>query len=510
MATASKVQIDVPLQPKQAQLYELVEHGRAANIGFGGSRGGSKSHVSRAIQIIRRLKYPKTRGLIFRRTFDDLWENHIEPLFAQYPFMRAWYHTQHKELTLPGGGVIKFGYAEHAGDINDFQGKQYMDISVDEATKLSEAERNFLKTCNRWPGMPDWMCKFIETMNPGGIGHAHIKRLYIDRKYRGDERAEDYVFLQAYGWDNIEWVRASLQDDGISVHEYYDWTDEQRKQYFLTRSQYGRELNALPAAMRIGHLLGRWDVFAGQYFDIWDPAIHTARPETFQLPEWQPRWIACDWGYAHPSAVGWFGQNGKVTQQYKEFVKAGLSPRALAQEICDGSEGVEIEAIFLSPDAFAKRTNQQTIAEQMGEVFRRNNFPQPTPADDDRAGGWMLMYQMLAAGEWVVGSNCTATIETLPMLTRDEKKPEDCVKFDATERSVGDDAADMARYALKSRFKERKPPLGVRVEERMKTASENMSVRMIQKQIAEHEERQAQPGSVAIRRPWMARRWSRN
>ena len=37
----------------------------------------------------------------------------------------------------------------------------------------------------------------------------------------------------------------------------------------------------------------------------------------------------------------------------------------------------------------------------------------------------MLMYEMLQNGTWQIGDNCQALIETLPMLTRDEKKPED-------------------------------------------------------------------------------------
>src|SRR5215472_2973414 len=114
----------VPLQPKQVELLRLVEESPATWIGYGGSRGGAKSHGARAVMLLRRLKHPGTRGLIFRKTFETLWSNHIQPLFDQYPFMRDWYHTGHKELTLPNGSVIAFGYAEHPGDIQSLQGKE--------------------------------------------------------------------------------------------------------------------------------------------------------------------------------------------------------------------------------------------------------------------------------------------------------------------------------------------------------------------------------------------------
>ncbi len=58
----------------------------------------------------------------------------------------------------------------------------------------------------------------------------------------------------------------------------------------------------------------------------------------------------------------------------------------------------KIDAIYLSPDAFARRTDEASIADQMGDVFAAAGLPRPVPADDDRVGGWMLMYQMLDAG----------------------------------------------------------------------------------------------------------------
>ena len=82
----------------------------------------------------------------------------------------------------------------------------------------------------------------------------------------------------------------------------------------------------------------------------------------------------------------------------------------------------------------------------MGDVFAAAGFPRPVPADDDRVGGWMLMYQMLDAGEWLLTENCIELIRTLPNLVRDPARMEDIEKMD------GDDAADAARYGLKSRY----------------------------------------------------------
>ena len=118
----------------------------------------------------------------------------------------------------------------------------------------------------------------------------------------------------------------------------------------------------------------------------------------------------------------------------------------LASRTTSQSTHEKIDAIYLSPDAFARRTDEASIADQMGDVFAAAGFPRPIPADNDRIGGWMLMYQMLDADEWLLTDNCIELIRTIPTLVRDMARIEDIEKMD------GDDPADAARYGLKSRY----------------------------------------------------------
>ncbi len=136
----------------------------------------------------------------------------------------------------------------------------------------------------------------------------------------------------------------------------------------------------------------------------------------------------------------------------------------------------------------------------MGDVFVAAGFPRPTPADNDRVGGWMLMYQMLEAGEWLLTDNCIELIRTLPNLVRDTARIEDVEKMD------GDDPADAARYGLKSRYgahhgggSGRRMPLAARLAERVTSA--DPTVRAIQARKAQLEEsRRTQPVSFVHRR----------
>jgi hypothetical protein len=124
-------------------------------------------------------------------------------------------------------------------------------------------------------------------------------------------------------------------------------------------------------------------------------------------------------------------------------VQNALSPRTLAQAIAERSGRERITEIFLSPDAFAHRTSEASIAEQLGEVLTLNGLPRPAAADDDRIGGWQLMYQLLESDAWLI-TDCGKLIDSLPLLVRDSTRVEDIRKVD------GDDAADVARYGLVS------------------------------------------------------------
>ncbi|MGH8276941.1 MAG: hypothetical protein ACRETH_09625 [Steroidobacteraceae bacterium] len=116
----------------------------------------------------------------------------------------------------------------------------------------------------------------------------------------------------------------------------------------------------------------------------------------------------------------------------------------LAQGIAERCARERIIEVFLSPDAFAHRTSEASIAEQLGDVLVANGLPRPAPADDDRMGGWQLMYQLLESDAWMITENCSKLIECLPTLVRDQRRVEDIRKME------GDDPADAARYGLVS------------------------------------------------------------
>lgn len=222
--------------------------------------------------LLRRLKYPRTTGLILRRTFPELYKSHIVKLFEEFPEFRSWYNDSKKELVLPNGSRLFFGSAEHEKDMADFYSAEFADIMPDEAQEFSKAEIEKLSASNRCTSNQDITPKMVFTFMPGvGKGLPYMKQMFID-ELKGDPRR---AFVQAFSWDNIEWARKELERDGVDEETFYSWSEETRREYFLTRTEYGANLSAMTDEyLRDAWLYGKWNVFEGQVFPELQDKIH--------------------------------------------------------------------------------------------------------------------------------------------------------------------------------------------------------------------------------------------
>jgi phage terminase large subunit len=396
---------------------------------FGGAAGPGKTKALLWEAILQAMETPGCDTLLLRRTYPELESSLLMQFRRDVPsdFYKSYNESKHL-VTWTNGSTTRFGYCRNESDVYQYQGSEFKFIGVDELTHFTLRQWQFLTSRNRCP-VPRSRCGMAGASNPGNIGHAWVKALWVDHvPPAGYDRPE------LYNARDYDFIRARLDDNPIYANDV----------------EYRRTLEALPEHLRRAFLDGDWNVFAGQYFDVFEIGRHTARLEDFRLEAWYPRWISVDWGFQHNSAVYWHcavpapDGHGVRIVTYREFVQSGLSPRMLGQAIAERSGRENISEVFLSPDAFAHRTAEASIAEQLGEIFTMNGLPRPAPADDDRIGGWQLMYQLLESESWVITNTCRELIECLPQLVRDERRSEDIRKVD------GDDPADAARYGLVS------------------------------------------------------------
>jgi len=468
--------------PRQREFHESAAKYRL----FGGAAGPGKTKALLWEAVRQANRYAGVDTLLLRRTFAELESTLLNYFRKDVPreLYRSFNETKHL-VTWPNGSTTRFGYCRTEYDVYQYQGAEFLFIGIDELTLFTLKQWQFLTSRNRCP-VAGTFPNMAGATNPGNIGHAWVKALWIDRRAPpGMERAEeydaaDYAFVPARVWDNP---------------------------IYAEDANYLKTLNALPHHLRLAFLEGDWNVFAGQYFDLFDLGRHTARAEELAMRAWWPRWISIDWGFEHNAAVYWHASapDGRIVT-YRELVQNHLSPRMLAQAIVERSAGGpaagrgKIAAVYLSPDAFARRTSEATIAEQLSEVLEKAGLPPPVPADNDRIGGWMLLYQLLESGGWLIADNCQELVRTLPLLTRDESNVEDVLKMD------GDDPADAARYGLKSRLRPGREPLEQRIAERLTAADPTVRAIQIQRALAE-EKRIAQPVPRPGRSGASPRRW---
>ena len=297
VSTASALDIDIWLQPKQDELFELIESSRHTTFGTGGRRGGGKSGGLRRILFLRRLKYPNTDGILLRRTRQELLDNHLTPMFREWPFVRDWWVAQDKTIVFPNGSRLLFRYAEHETDVDKLFGVEYADVAPEEAGLFTQRELEKMKGSNRWPGTSDIKPSMIMSFMPGGRSHFYLKRIFVDRQFEGMEDPEDFCFVESFGWDNVEHVRKQLQQMKATDRDYYSWSFEARKALFLA-SDYGRKLASITDdSLRSAWLDGNWNVFEGIVFPELRDELHNL--DRFAGPSWKPELAklisAIDW-----------------------------------------------------------------------------------------------------------------------------------------------------------------------------------------------------------------------
>lgn len=423
-------------------------------IAYGGARGGGKSWLIdvKACLLARRYGRPNIfrpgiKICIVRRTLEDLRENHIEPLKVMLQGI-ATYNQQDRKFYFKNGATIKFAYYDNENDKDHFQGKEFDVIFIDEATQMQpewlEIIASSCRGVNIFPHRIYFMC------NPGGPGHAYIKRLFIDKNYKDDENPDDYEFIQALVTDNTALMA-------------YD-------------SKYINFLNHLPPKLKKAWRDGSWDVYQGQFFETftndrenYDSQQWTHVINPIPIPRYWPIYRSFDWGYNKPFSAGYYtyydGTLYRIAELYgvqysgneavantgvkwpPQKVFAEMQKMEREHPLLRGREitGVADPAIW---DAQYGESIAET-AEKYGIFFEKG--------DHERIPGWMqcqyrLMFDDLGYPRFYVFNTCKEFIRTIVTLQYDEHKAEDL-------DSDGEDhCADEWRYICMKFLMEGEPP----------------------------------------------------
>jgi hypothetical protein len=377
------------------------------------------------VDPLRYIHVKEHRFLILRKTLSEL-DELIDKSRELYPiaYPGAKFNQQKKTWEFPSGAKGSFGYLERDSDVYQYQGRQFSWIGFDEITHLpTEFAWNYLVGSRLRSTNPNIICYARCTANPGGVGHAWVKKRYVEPATPG----ESFVA----GGITRRFIPAKLSDNP----------------YLYKDGMYEKMLKSLPEVERRRLLEGDWDIHDGAAFPEFNKALHTVMP--FEIPMHWERVKAIDYGYSAPSCVLWGAvdpEDGTVVI-YKELYEKGLEPSQLARRMHE-KEKDEIRSIYgvIDGQCFARTGHtgptQGEILQRAGHKLRR--------ADKNRHGGKIQIHEWLRTRDngkphLIITMNCPNLIREISVIPLDKKDPED------VDTNVDDHAYDALRYLIMSR-----------------------------------------------------------
>ena len=422
----------VVLQPRQlvasaaARLCDRADGPTA--VGYGGARGGGKSHwllAQMGADDCQRV--PGLKCLLLRKVGKANMENFEDLRKRLFGGLQHEFSAYRGLLKFAKGSRIIAGHFQAEKDIDAYLGLEYDVIGIEEATTLSSRKHQDITTCCR-TSKPNWRPRIYSTTNPGGIGHAWYRTRFV------------FPFLQNRETET-RFIPARVTDNRYCNPEYV------------------KVLANLSGWQKRAWFDGDWDIAAGQFFTTFRREAHVIDEfDDTRAREW---FVAFDYGFTHYTValLGCTDGDGNVfvveehaerlwlPQRHAQAIKAMLARHKIGDRKLEISD---LKRFVAGADVFSKQSDGTTVAAQYARLGIRL-----TCANTERVNGWAEILQRLGDVEagirptLFIHRRCGRLLECLPTLQHDPNRPEDVLKVDADEDGVGgDDTADALRYLV--------------------------------------------------------------
>ncbi len=429
---------------------------------YEGTRGPGKTNalLMDFCQHVGRGHGKAWRGILFRQSYPalaDVVAKSQEWIPRAFPLAK--FNESSYTWRFPDGEELLLRYMEREKDYWNYHGHEYPWMGWDELTNWPDSGcYNKMKTCCRSskPGVPR---KLRASANSHGPGHHWVKARFIDPAPRG------VVITDADGNQRVA-IHGHMSENKHLLN-----ADPLYMQRLISATEDNDDL-------REAWVGGSWDVAAGAFFGgAWSAAVH--KVPAFTVPGSWYLDRSFDWGSAKPFSVGWWAEsdgspamvtNTKTGQQEQRTYARGTLFRIGEWYGCvpgKPNTGLQMDGAEIA----------QGILERQKARWP-NRLINPGPADSSifdvqdghciadsfkkagvtwqpankgpgsRKNGWQLMRDRLGAAKrdyrekpgLFVFDICTDFIRTVPVLPRDEKKPDDI------DTNAEDHIADEARY----------------------------------------------------------------
>lgn len=434
----------INFQPKQNEALNQLLSPQCKYLLYGGAAGGGKSYFLRWAALWLGLYY-LSKGIrnvpigLFSEDYPTLKDRQIARIKREFPEWLGRLVESRDEGYIFEASERYGGFRillRNLDDPSKYMSAEFAAVLVEELTRNPLETFEDLRFRLRYPGIDD--VKFVGTTNPGGIGHAWVKRLWIEPDPNEPDKEKDrFFFVPAYATDN----------------KYIG-------------KEYITQLESMPEQKRKAWLEGSWDIFEGQFFSEFSRQRHIVEP--FKIPSGWKRYIGMDWGVNKPFAVIWMAEDFDSNMYiYRELYYNGeqfeakfgkpLTPKRLKRIIQGIMDKANEDYVYCVADPsmwnnayFGKGAKAIEQGESIAEAMSMNSGLKMLKGDNDRQNGWSRFREALASSPsghpyLRFFKTCYHSIRTVPALVYDKHKVED------VDTDGEDHVGDAIRYILMSR-----------------------------------------------------------
>ena len=414
---------------------------------YGGSAGGGKSYAMLA-DPVRYLNNPHFRGLLVRRTTEELREliSVSKQLYPQaIPNIK--FMERDKTWVAPSGATLWLSYLDRDDDVTRYQGQAFSWIGFDELTQWPTSYpfdymRSRLRT-TKGSGLELYQ---RATTNPGGPGHSWVKKMFVDPAPSG----QDFWATDIETGKTLTWPQGHTRSGEPLFKRRFIPATLFDNPYLADDGMYEANLLSLPEYQRKQLLEGNWDVNEGAAFPEWNRTIHVVEP--FNIPNNWAKFRACDYGYGSYTGVLWFAVSpSEQLVVYRELYVSKVLATDLADMVLEAeAEDGTIRYGVLDSSLWHKRGDTgPSLAEQM--IIKGCRWRPSDRSRGSRIAGKNEIHRRLQIDEFteeprlVFFSNCLQTISQLPSIPLDKNNSED------VDTHSEDHLYDALRYGVMTR-----------------------------------------------------------
>lgn len=413
------------------------------------------------------IDYPDYLGVMVRRTESALLSNTKRECDKVFPGVGGVYTN--KKYTFPSGAVILFRPCRRMEDLDWFQGQNIYRLAIEELTQFDQWEVDEMESGVRSPN-PHIKAMKIYSTNPGKRGHKWVKEKFIDTCPALADG--DPIYLPEYDltYQPLKPNKPSISKSG-EEYLFIPSLVFDNKYLSVNDKNYVRNMMSKNEILKRMWLFGDWDVFAGQFFSMWDENKHIIdelefygahdqadliiKRRDFDWSDWR-LYLSNDYGFAERAAwaCGAYAVHDDTNDiiKFSEIVESGLSIKQQARRTKEHFKNIynltidDFEMVIADPKSYWQRQDKGEDFWTFAEAYREEDIFL-TKGINDRQPGAMAMIEALYLREDGTPrmrflSNCTEATSSIPNLPADKHNLND------VDTTVFDHPYDENRYFL--------------------------------------------------------------